>query len=109
MNTVLFVNATIGFSENPFLVNYILVSRLGLGINFIQWIPLRSYNGTHFVAVALFVITPVMTNVVVTNVTMLCVTLCQSRIMKQESLYCGKYRLFCTLFRPLSIMYFELQ
>ena len=28
------------------------LSRLGLGINFIQWIPLRSYNDTQFVAVA---------------------------------------------------------
>ena len=28
-------------------------------INFIQWIPLRSYNDTQFVAVALFVVTPV--------------------------------------------------
>ena len=36
---------------------YILLSRLGLGINF-QWIPLRSYNDTQFVAVALFVVTP---------------------------------------------------
>ena len=25
----------------------ILLSRLGLGINFIQWIPLRSYMMTH--------------------------------------------------------------
>ena len=31
---------------------------LGLGINFIQCIPLRSYNDTHFVTVALFVVTP---------------------------------------------------
>ena len=31
---------------------------LGLGINFIQWIPLRSYNDTQFVAVTLFVVTP---------------------------------------------------
>ena len=37
---------------------YILLSRLGLGITFIQWIPLRSYNDTHFVAVTLFVVTP---------------------------------------------------
>ena len=36
---------------------YILQSRLGLGINFIQWIPLRSYNATQVVAVALFVVT----------------------------------------------------
>ena len=34
-----------------------ILSRLGLGINFIQWIPLRSYNDTQFVAVALFVVT----------------------------------------------------
>ena len=39
-------------------VSYILLSRLGLVINFIQWIPLRSYNDTQFVAVALFVVTP---------------------------------------------------
>ena len=39
-------------------VQDILLSRLGLGINFIQWIPLRSYNDTQFVAVALFVVTP---------------------------------------------------
>ena len=38
---------------------YILLSRLGLGINFIQWIPLRSYNDTQFIAVALFVVTSV--------------------------------------------------
>ena len=31
---------------------------LGLGINFMQLIPLRSYNDTQFVAVALFVVTP---------------------------------------------------
>ena len=37
--------------------SYILVNRLGLGINFIQWIPLRSYNDTQFVAVAPFVVT----------------------------------------------------
>ena len=37
--------------------SYILLNRLGLGINFIQWIPLRSYNDTQFVAVALFVVT----------------------------------------------------
>ena len=36
---------------------YILLSRLGLEINYIQWIPLRSYNVTQFVAVALFVVT----------------------------------------------------
>ena len=36
----------------------ILLSKLGLGINFIQWISLRSYNDTQFVAVALFVVTP---------------------------------------------------
>ena len=36
----------------------ILPSRLGLGINFIQWIPLRSNNDTQFIAVALFVVTP---------------------------------------------------
>ena len=29
----------------------ILLNRLGLGINFIQWIPLTSYNDTQFVAV----------------------------------------------------------
>ena len=39
-------------------IRYILLRRLGLGINFIQWIPLRSYNDTQFVAVALFVVTP---------------------------------------------------
>ena len=33
-------------------------SRLGLGINFIQWIALTTYNDTQFVAVALFVVTP---------------------------------------------------
>ena len=38
---------------------YIPLSRLGLGINFIQWIPLRSYNDTQFVVVAQFVVTPV--------------------------------------------------
>ena len=38
--------------------SYILLNRLGLGINFIQWIPLRSYDDTQFVAVALFVVTP---------------------------------------------------
>ena len=38
--------------------SYILLSRLGLGINFIQWVALRSYNDTQFVAVALFVVTP---------------------------------------------------
>ena len=37
--------------------SYILLNRLGLGINFIQWIPLRSYKDTQFVAVALFVVT----------------------------------------------------
>ena len=37
---------------------YILLSRLGLGINFIQWIALRLYNATQFVAVALFALTP---------------------------------------------------
>ena len=37
--------------------SYILLSRLGIGINFIQWILLRSYNDTQFVAVALFVVT----------------------------------------------------
>ena len=37
--------------------DYILPSRLGLGINF-QWIPLGSYNDTQFDAVALFVVTP---------------------------------------------------
>ena len=31
---------------------------LGLGINFIQWMPLRSYNDTQFVAVVLLVVTP---------------------------------------------------
>ena len=36
---------------------YILLSRLGLVINIILWIPLRSYNDTQFVAVALFVVT----------------------------------------------------
>ena len=36
----------------------LLVNRLGLGINFVQWIPLRLYNDTQFVAVALFVATP---------------------------------------------------
>ena len=37
---------------------YILLSRLGLGINFIQWVPLRSYKNydAQFVAVALFVV-----------------------------------------------------
>ena len=39
----------------------ILLSRLGLGINFIQLIPLRSYNDTQFVADALFVMTPFIT------------------------------------------------
>ena len=38
--------------------SYILLNRLGLGINFIQWIPLRSYKATEFVTVALFVLTP---------------------------------------------------
>ena len=37
--------------------SYILVSRLGLGINFIQWIAVRSSNDTQFVAVALFAVT----------------------------------------------------
>ena len=32
---------------------YILLGLLGLGINFIQWIPLRSYNDRQFVAVTL--------------------------------------------------------
>ena len=41
-----------------FGARYILLIRLGLEINFIQWIPLRSYNDTQFVAVALFVVTP---------------------------------------------------
>ena len=35
-------------------------SRLWLEINFIQWIPLRSYNDTQFVAITLFVVTPVL-------------------------------------------------
>ena len=33
---------------------YILLSKVGLEINFIKWILLRSYNDTQFVAVALF-------------------------------------------------------
>ena len=41
----------------PVQDNYILLSGLGLGINFIQWIPLRSYNYTQFVAVTHFVVT----------------------------------------------------
>ena len=39
--------------------SYILLKRLGLGINFIEYIPLRLYNDIQFVAVALFVVTPV--------------------------------------------------
>ena len=46
----------------------ILLSRLGLGINFIQWMPLRSYNDTQFVAVALFVVTPVWLNGIIITV-----------------------------------------
>ena len=37
---------------------YILLSRLGLGINFIQWIPVRSYNDKQFVPMEQFVVTP---------------------------------------------------
>ena len=37
---------------------YILLIRLGLEINFIQWIALRSYNDTHFVTVELFAVAP---------------------------------------------------
>ena len=33
-----------GFHTSNTSARYILLSRLGLGINFIQWIPLRSYN-----------------------------------------------------------------
>ena len=40
------------------IARYFLLSRLGLGFNFIQWIALRSYNDTQFVAVALFAMTP---------------------------------------------------
>ena len=39
-------------------IESILLSRLGLEINFIQWMPLRSSNDRKFVAVALFVVTP---------------------------------------------------
>ena len=46
----------LGINSEFFAINtrarYILLS-LGLGINLIQWIPLRSYNDTQFVAVAL--------------------------------------------------------
>ena len=42
----------------PLIPRYILLSRLGLGNNFIQWVTLRSYNDTQFVAFALFVVTP---------------------------------------------------
>ena len=45
------------FYANNTRVRYILLSRQGLGINFIQRIRLRSYNDTQFVAVALFVMT----------------------------------------------------
>ena len=57
----------LGINSEFYAINtcarYILLSWLGLGINFIQWIPLRSYNDTQFVAVALFVVTPVHGNI----------------------------------------------
>ena len=52
----------LGINRSLFAIDtcakYILLSRLGLVISFNKWIPLRSYNDTQFVAVALFVVTP---------------------------------------------------
>ena len=49
-------------SSYPLLcIIYIVLNRLGLGINFIQWILLRSYNDTQFVAVSLFVVSVIKT------------------------------------------------
>ena len=57
--TFMYTLQAIRFYASNTRARYILLSKLGLGFNFIQWIPLRSYNDTQFVAVALFVVTPV--------------------------------------------------
>ena len=57
-NSVIYGTLTDTLQAIRCCASYILLNRLGLGINFIQRIPPRSYNDTQFVAVTLFVVTP---------------------------------------------------